>query len=782
MFKNYFRIMIRNLFKHKTYSVINILGLAAGLTCAILILLWVQNELSVDRYHKNSDRIAQAYLKGIQGDNTSFQPTVSPAIAKMLSDEYPEVINTVRLGRMDEVVLKYKDKMIVESEGGVSDPAIFSVFSYQFVKGNPKTALDDPHSIVLTESTARKYFGNEDPLGKILIMDNKYDFQVTGVIKDLPANSYRKFDFLVPFFFLKELGFDIIGTPFYPCSYLTYVLLKSNVDINSLSEKISKRIFAKGREITFEICLVPFQDVYFFDTGGKTKSIILILIALFILGIACINFVNLSTARSMIRAKEIGIRKATGATRFEIAQQFLFESIFLAFIAGGIALVLAELSLSYFNGLTGKILAIHLGNSLFIAGFFGLILFTGIFAGIYPALYISKFNPTRIFRTKTINKTKGSYRQALIVFQFVLSIFFIICTIILSRQIHYIKNFNWGVNKNNIVYVRMDGDVLNKYNSVKNELLKNANILSVTSASNLPINVTSGSYWKWGVDDGIGRRICPITVGYDFLKTFDVKIAQGRFYSQSFLSDTSDAIIVNEAAIKKIGLKNSVGKAFYFDNRNYKLIGILRDYQHNTPLYIKTEPMVFWLKPGGNEYLFVKINPGIKDIETITTTVNYIQSICNRFSPERPLNTQFLSEFSSDAENNLETMNRLVLISTILMIFVACLGLYGLSSFINEHKTKEIGVRRVLGASVSGIVIMLSKEFCKWVLVANILAWPFAYYVMKLVLQDYAYRVSIGIWIFAAAGFLALVIALLTVSWQAIRAATSNTVESLRYE
>ncbi len=782
MFKNYLRSAVRNLLKHKTYSFINILGLAAGLTCAVLILLWVRDELSVDRYHKKGDRIAQTYLKGIKGDDIKFQPTVSPAIAKMLSDDYPEVVNTVRLGRMQEVVLKYKDKMIVESEGGVSDPTIFSVFSYQFTKGNPKTALDNPHSIVLTESTARKYFGNEDPVGKILKMDNKYDFQVTGIIKDLPANSYRKFDFLVPFVFLKELGYDIVGTPFYPCSYLTYVLLKDNTDIKNLSDKVSKRIFTKGREITFEICLVPFRDVYFFDSGGKTKSTILILIALFILGIACINFVNLSTARSAVRAKEIGIRKATGASRFEIAEQFLLESIFLAFIAGCVAFLLAEISLSYFNGLTGKILDIHLGDPVFIAGFFGLVLLTGISAGVYPALYISKFNPTHIFRTNIIRKTRGSYRRILIVFQFVLSIFFIICTIILSRQIHYIRNFNWGINRNNIVYVRTDGDVLNKYEAVKNELLKNPNILSVTSASDLPIKITSGSYWRWGVNDGVGRRICPISVGYDFLKTFGVKMYQGRFYSEKFLSDTSDAIIVNEAAIKKIGLNNWVGKPFYFDKRNYKLIGVIKDYQHNTPLNIKTEPMVFWLKPGGNNYLFAKLNPGINDIETITGAVNYIQTICNRFSPDRPLNCQFLSEFSFDDENNLKTVNRLILISTILMIFVACLGLYGLSSFLNEQKAKEIGVRKVLGASVHGIVIILSKEFCKWVLAANIVAWPAAYFVMKLVLQDYAYRVQIDIWIFAAAGASALLIALLTVSWQAVKAATANPIKSLRYE
>ncbi|MEJ2617012.1 MAG: ABC transporter permease, partial [Ignavibacteriaceae bacterium] len=545
MIKNYLKVTIRNLLKHKTYSLINILGLSVGLACTILILLWVQDELSVDRYHKKGDRIAEAYLKGTKDENTSFQASVSPAISKMLLDEYPEIINAVRIGRLEETVLKYKDKVIVESFGAAADPSVFSIFSYKFLHGNPNTALTNPHSIILTKSTSKKYFGDENPVGKVLKMDNTYDMQVTGVIEDLPSNTYRKFDFIVPFAFLKELGYDIVGTTFYPCNYLTYVLLKDNVNVQELSDKISKRTFAKGQEISFEICLIPFNDAYFFDTGGKQKSTILILVALFILGIACINFVNLSTARATIRLKEISIRKVTGATRFEIAKQFLSESIFLTVIAALLAFGITEFSLSYFNSITGKILSIRFDDPVFLGGIIGLVLLTGILAGIYPSLYISKFNPIKIFR-KNVNKTKGSYRQALIVFQFVLSVFFIISTIILSRQIHYIRNFNYGINKNNIVYVRMDGDILNRYDAVKNELLKNSNIRAVTTASHLPVAITSGSYWKWGVNDGVGRRICPIYVGYDFLETFGMKMIRGRFYSKEYYSDTSDAIIVNE--------------------------------------------------------------------------------------------------------------------------------------------------------------------------------------------------------------------------------------------
>ena len=781
MIKNYLKVTIRNLFKHKTYSLINILGLSVGLACTILILLWVQDELSVDRYHKKGDRIAEAYLKGTKDENTSLQPSVSPAISKMLLDEYPDIINAVKIGRLEETVLKYKDKMIVESLGAAADPSIFTIFSYTFLHGNPNTALNNPHSIILTKSTSKKYFGDENPVGRVLKMDNTYDMRVTGVIEDLPSNAYRKFDFIVPFVFLKELGYDIVGTTFYPCNYLTYVLLKENVNVQELSNKISKRTFSKGQEISFEICLIPFNDVYFFDTDGKQKSTILILVALFILGIACINFVNLSTARATLRLKEISIRKVTGATRFEIAKQFLSESIFLTIIAALIAFGITEFSLSYFNSITGKILSIRFGDPIFLGGIIGLVLLTGILAGIYPSLYISKFNPIKIFR-KNVNKTKGSYRQALIVFQFVLSVFFIISTIILSRQIHYIRNFNYGINKNNIVYVRMDGDILNRYDAVKNELLKNSNIRSVTTASHLPVAITSGSYWRWGVNDGVGRRICPIYVGYNFLETFDMKMIQGRFYSKKYSSDTSDAIIVNETAIKKIGLKDPVGKPFYFNNRYYTLIGIMKDYQHNSPLRIATEPMVFWLKPGGDQYLFAKIDPSITNIETITSTVNYINTTCNRFSPERPLNTQFLNDFSFQDERTLETINQIIMFSTLLMIFVACLGLYGLSAFINERKTKEIGVRKVLGASVPGIIIMLSKEFLKWIIIANVIAWPLAYYAMRLVLQDYAFHVSIGIWIFFLAGSFTLLIALITISRQAFKAALADPVESLRYE
>jgi len=782
MLKNYLKIALRNLWKHKSFSLINVLGLAVGLMCAMLILLLVKDEMSVDRYHKKGNRIAQAYLKSTKDDNSNYQPTVAPIIAKTLKDEYPEVIESARLGRLQEVVLKYNNKMIVESDGAVADPSLLDLFTYDVIRGSKDDLLNDPHSIVLTQSFARKYFGDIDPVGKTITMDNTYNFRVTGVIKDLPQNAFRKFDFIVPFIFLKELGYDIVGEPFYPCNYLTYILLKENANIEELSSKVSRKIFSNGEEISFEIILKPFYQAYSFETGAKLKSYILILIAFFILGIACINFINLSTARSMIRSKEIGVRKVTGATRYEVAKQFLFESMILTVISALIALFFTVFSLNHFNQFTDKNLSINFLDYQFILGFLGLIVLTGLLSGSYPSFYLSGFQPVQIFKNQMGHRSGKSYRQFLIIFQFMLSIFFIICTIIFSKQIEYIQTFNWGVNKNNIVYARIEGDIVNQYQSLKNTLLNNPRIQSVTTASRLPIAITSGSYWFWGINDEVGRRICPIYVGYDFPETFNIEMSQGRFYSQEFSSDTSDAVIVNEAAIRKIGLENPVDKPFYFYDRYFTLLGVVKDYQHNSPLNNNTEPLVFWLKPQGNEYLFVKIDTTHQNPEKVASTFKFIENTCNQFSPNRPIDCRFMSQFSFNKERNLLAINRIVQASSILMIFIACLGLFGLTSFLNEKRTKEIGIRKVLGASMTKILFILSKELCVWILIANIISWPLAFFTMRYVLQNYACRVNITFGIFLSAGMSVLLIAILTVLSQTIKTATENPIKSLKYE
>ena len=782
MFQNLLKTALRNIVKHKTYSFINVVGLAVGLTCAIIILLWIQDELSIDNYHEKRDRICQAYLKGTQEDHINFQPTTSPAIAPILKSEYPEVEETVRMGRLGEMVFKIGEKRILESGGGATEPSFFTIFTYPLILGDPATALLEPHSIVLTESMAQKYFGEQNPIGQTIRLNNQFDFQVTGVIEDVPENTHYSFDFVVPFVFLRELGYDIDGRPFFPCSYLTYVLLKPGISYTGLNEKISKRIFSKGEIIKFEICLIPFNETYLFETDGWQKIRVLGSVALMIILIACINFTNLATARSTIRAKEIGLRKVAGANRVQIARQFLGESMLLAVIATVMGLILAELILNSFNQLSGKSLSINFTNIEFVFGVIGLTVFTGLAAGIYPAIYLSKFQPAKVIRLQSRTAKRAILRKVLIVTQFVFCIAFIISTIVMSRQMHFIRNFNLGVNENNIVYVRLDGDISQKYETVKQELLKHSSIASVTTASTIPTAIRSGSFFYWGKEDEVARRICETRVGYDYAATLELEMAEGRFFSKTFPNDVRESIIVNETAVREAGLEAPLGKPFLYGDRYLTLIGIVKDFQHDKRLRREPDPLSFFLRPEGETYMFVKINAEKHNIHEVQKAVFFIQSVCDKFSPERPLNYNYLSEFSFETDRTLALVKRIILYATVMAILVSCLGLFGLSAFFNEQKTKEIGIRKALGASVPGLIAMSAKEFSKWVLIANILAWPVAWFGMNMWLQDFAYRITLNVWFFLLAGVAALGLALFTVAWHSIRAANANPIDSLRYE
>ncbi len=782
MLKNYFKIAIRNIIKNKVNSLINIIGLAIGIGCSTVIMIYVLNELDINQYHKNINNIYQVNMKWAQNGKTGYQTNVARSIAGILQNGYPDVTNAVRTGNLGEVVVKANDKMIIEPNGIAADPSIFQIFTYPLLEGNVSNVLREPHSIVLTKSTAKKYFGEEDPMGKVVLINNKYDMLVTGVMKDLPRTSSQKFDFVVPFYFLKDLGYEIEGSQFFPCSYSTFVMLKKNASYKYLSSKIEKNIFFNGNNISFSICLLPFKNAYLRTTDGITKITILALIAFFILILACINFINLATAHSGARRKEIGIRKVIGAGRFQLSKQFLIETNLLVIISAIISLLFNEQFLSLLNNLTGKSLSIPYKNPVFIFGFMGLTIITGIIAGIYPSIYLPMLKPVEIFRKKSSEKGKAMMRKALIVLQFSLSIAFVVCTFVMSRQINFVNNFNLGFNQNNIVYVNLRRNIREKYDLVKTKLLSNPNIINVTSASDLPGAIVADSYTNWGRNDNISRKIYITDVGYDYLKTFGLKISDGRFYSKDYPGDAKSSIIVNEAAIKTLGMKAPIGKTFFFQGANLNLIGTIKDFHYNKLLNTVPEPLAIRLNPNGNKYLFAKINPNIKDLSVIAETKQYIQNICNRFSPDYPLQSKFLSDYSFEEEKSTEAIKEIVFYSTILILLISSLGLFGLSMLISQQRTKEIGIRKTLGASVSSIAVMLSKEFLQWVLIANIIAFPTAYFVMSKWLQNFAYRIEIGWWIFALAGGIAFLIALATVSFQAIKAATANPVESLRYE
>jgi len=783
MLKNYLKIAFRNIYRNKIYSFINIFGLAIGMACSILILLWVQEELSYDDFHEKGNNIYQAYLKGIKDDQVGFQSTTSPLIATILKDEYPEVIETVRFGALGEIVFKNEDKILLENQGIAADPTIFDIFTFPFINGDANTALSQPFSIVLTEDFAVKYFGNVDPIGKMVKINNAYDFKVTGVINNVPSNSYQQFDFLVPFTFLKELGKDIIGRPFYPCSYFTFSLIQENASIAALNAKVRERLHSEGKEITFEIHLIPLTETYLLDTGGAQRLYIFSVIAIVILVIASINFMNLATAKSFSRSKEIGMRKVAGAQRSQIIKQFLGESFLLTLIALIFAIIFGEIALTYFNEYAGSRIAINLLDFNFIGSLITVVIITSIIAGMYPAIFLSSFNPVSLFkdRAKTGSR-KTMLRKSLVILQFALSIFFIICTIIISDQINYVQNFNLGMNKDNIIYVRLEGDIQNKFGLVKNELIKNPDIYSVCSASLLPNAIRSGSFFQWGLNDDHSRRMCHTYVSYDYLKTFDMQMAGGRFYNKEFSTDAENTIIVNEAAIKKVGLENHVNQPFYMGDKYLTLIGVVGDFQHNSVLNTPPEPVALLLRPEGNQYLFAKINPKITDIHTLTATVNHIKSVCNRFSPDRPLQYNFVNDYTYDREKNMAASHTLILYSTFLAILISALGLFGLSSFMIEGRTKEIGIRKALGSSINNILMLISKEFIKWVVIAGLVACPLAWYAMNEWLQQFAHQINIGFIVFIMAVTIALIISLITISTQSIKAAIANPIKSLRYE
>ena len=782
MYSNLIKSTIRNLLKYKSYTLINILGLATGLTCAILILLWIQSELSMDHYHEKAGRIYQAYLKATQDDQVSFQSTTSPAIAVILKNEYPEVEETVRIGSLDEVVLKVGEKRIVESRGIAADPSIFNVLSFDLLQGNLESALQNPRSIVLTESMALKYFGVSQVIGRVIRMNNQFDFQVSAVIRDLPVNTYHPFDFIVPFVFLKDLGQDIVGEPFFPCRYFTYALLKPGVDQTQLNEKISERIFSTGKIISFEITLKPFLETYLEDTGGKTKVAVLSLIAFLILVIGCINYMNLATARSASRAREIGIRKVSGSSRSQIALQFLGESVIITGASACVALLAVDLLLKSFNEITGKTISLHVLDFSFLGWLAAIIVITGFIAGLYPALFLSRFHPVKVLKQQSLFSKRGLFRKILILIQFVFSILFIIATLVMTMQLRYTDHFNLGVNENNVVYVRLEGDIQNRLDPLRQELLKNPQIVSVSTASNLPTAIRSGNYFSWGQENAFGRRICETAVDYDFLDVFDLEMAEGRFFKKEFPNDLAGSIVINETAMREAGVKNAVGQPFYYLDQYYTLIGVIRDFQHNKTLTGPPDPLSFRLNLSGNPFLFVKINPRLKDTRIVTETVHWIYAACNRFSPERPLTIQFLNDYSFEFERAMLLVRKIMLYSAIMAVLISCMGLLGLSAFLNEQRTREIGIRKVLGASIFGLLVQSSREFSVWVILANLIAWPIAWFAMNQWLQNYAYRIELSWWIFALSGCFALLITLFTVSFHALKAASANPAESLRCE
>jgi putative ABC transport system permease protein len=776
MFRNYLKLALRNIKRHKGYALINIASLAVGIACCILILLWVQGELSFDRFHKNAKEIYRVAVTNEQGDFHGYaQPS---ALASYLEKEYPEITHAA------SVSLQHQRKLGISQtgffcSGQLVDPCFFEIFTFPLFKGDPKTALNSPSSLVITEELARKIFGDSDPIGKVVKYEDRADLMVTGALKNIPKNSHLQFEFLRPYPNQMKL--------WNVKSVHTYVLLQKNIPYQEVSKKIANVMNLHNPSWKNILYLQPMTKSHLFNLDsawfGEQKIIIYIYLfsamAIIILLIACINFMNLATARSEARFKEIGIKKVVGASRAHLIRQFLSESSLLSLISLGLAVLLVQGLLPTVNSMLGLQLELRWSGSIFLS-LAAIALMTGLLAGSYPAFFLSSFHPVRVLKGSVGSAGTRSLllRRILVVTQFSLSIVFIISALVILSQLKYIKNKDLGFDKENIVIVQARGELLQQSPTIKSELLQNPSITSIAFSINRLDRWESSSGVEWsGRASEVNFDMGINWVDYDFLKTFGLEMAEGRFFSREFSTDKSGACVVNEAAIKAMHMKDPIGQKISAFGGELKgtIVGVIKDY-HTETLHKEIRPFAIFLREAG-EYMCARIKGN-----NISGTLDFMKNKIREFVPNDPFQFSFLDEEFGKLYKADQLTGRLVTYLTVLAIFVSCLGLFGLATFTVEKRIKEIGVRKVLGASVSGIVLLLSKEFLKLVLMANLIAWPIAYYFMSRWLQNFAYRTSIGIGIFIISGLLALAIALLTVSYQSIKAALANPVDSLRYE
>ncbi len=795
MLRNHIKIAVRNLKKHKGYSFINIAGLATGMACTILILLWVLDELSYDRFHAKAENIYRVLVEYPDNTGRIITAPVTPApLAAAFKEEIPEIINAARWGKDERDPLKYEDKAFYEDGISTIDPEFLQMFTFSLVKGNLETAFSDKRSIVISEELAQKYFGDEDAIGKVLNWNNWQLYTVRGVIKNVPRNSHIQFDFLRTFQIEKESWPD--GFTWYNFNRYTYVQLAEHADVQEVNRKMTE-ILKKNNQYTriptVKLSLQPLTEIHlnagfeseYADIRDIKYIYIYSIIAFFILFIACINFMNLSTARSINRAKEVGMRKTAGAVRFQIFKQYIGESILLASVGQAIALLLVELFLPTFNNLSGKQLSVHYLDLRLIAGSIAIVLLTGLLAGSYPAIYLSSFSPLKVLKgTLNVGSKKSVLRKVLVVTQFSLSILLITSAVIVNQQLHFLRNKNLGFEKENVVYLPVKDNIGAKFEVAKNELLRDQKILSVAIKDCLPTTtVNSVRVAVGGQETERGFPMTLAAVGYDYFETLNWQLVAGRDFSKEFPTDANEAYILNEEAVQQLGIESPVGQTITVEDRSGTIIGVAKNAYFKS-LHNKIEPQLYSVL---NDYTSNAMNLlGVIMIKikgtNVSETFANIEKIWYDVNPNYPLEINFLDEKYNSLYKSEKQISTIFNYFTFLAIFISCLGLFGLASFMAEQRTKEIGIRKVLGANIVSIVYMLSRNFTAWVLVANLIAWPVAYYLMNQWLQDFAYRINISWWTFILAGALALVIALLTVGYQAIKSATANPVEALRYE
>ncbi|MGD8540363.1 MAG: ABC transporter permease [Candidatus Aminicenantes bacterium] len=773
MFRNYLKTALRVIQKHKAFSFINITGLAVGMACCVLILLWVQDELSYDRFHEDHKQLYRLILK-----HEGKWYTSSPwALAPVLKEEYEEVTLCTRYA-IRNFLATYGERSFYETVAFV-DPDFFEMFTFPLVGGSPKALFPTNNSAVITERTAKKYFGNEDPVGKALFINNDTEFTVTGIIKDIPSHSHMNFDIIVP---VKLFGDERLNS--WALESNSYIKLQKNASPDVFREKIAGVIMKYDKRTQAENIagIQSLSRIHLYDVRGGGNILYVYIfstIAAFILIIACINFMNLSTARGGTRAKEVGMRKVVGARRSNVIKQFFGESMLLSVIALCVAIGLVLLLLPAFNTIAQKNLSLGLGNiAPILLGLIGITLFTGLISGSYPALFLSAFHPAKVIKgTYSKSSRRPMLRRVLVVFQFTIAVVLIIGTIIVYKQLNYIRNKDLGFNRQQVLSLPMNNSIRANLESFKNESQRLSSVVNVTSATSRPTRIGNINpvYWEGRGPDQY-ETFKFVGMDFDYIKTFEMEIVDGRDFSREFQTDPQN-YIVNEEAVKFMKLENPVEKLFSIWDREGQILGVVKNF-HSRSLHNEFEPLVLVLtRNWPHNFVFLRIRP-----ENMSQTLKDLGGIWKKFAPNHPFNYSFLDE---DFEALYQTDKRtgtLFRYFTILAIFISCLGIFGLAAFTAEQRTKEIGVRKVLGASVSNIIGLISKEFIILLTLANVIAWPVAYALMNRMLSSYAYRTDISAWIFLLAGTLAYSIALITVSYQAFKAARTDPSNALRYE
>ncbi len=792
MFKNYLAVAFRFLFRNKTYTIINVFGLAIGMAACLLIYLYIEEDLSWDRFHSKADTIWRVLtIDSNLGVTAQRVGITMPPVGPTLVDEFPEVEMTTRVGYFGNLNVVINDQHYPLNDVKLVDSTFFAMFDFQLVTGDPHEALNSPGDIVISQSAAERLYGDENPIGQIITLFD-IEHSVSGIVADPPDQSHLQFDALISYT-TAEKNFPGYGTQWGLISTPTYILAHSDMTLKSLGTRLTDMLRNHGVEEGFDITLQPLADVHLrsanvafdpqFGKSDITYIYVFGAVAILILVIAAVNFMNLATARSTNRALEVGVRKVSGAVHWQLVQQFLGESILLAIISLILALVFVEAGLPLLNDVSGKELNLNLFSSPdTLMMIVVMVLGIGVIAGLYPAFVLAGFRPVVVLKGKRSGGRAGNYfRRALVVFQFALSTALIIGTGVVYTQLNYLQNKNMGFNAEQVITIRYpNGQITPQHEVFRDELLKCASILEVGNSSNIPGNTLGRRGARpEGYADGEDWILSQMVIDEHFIPAMDMQIALGRNFSPDFAD--SNSLILNETAVHELGWDDPIGKLFYLgdsaNQQSFTIVGVVKDFHFLSARHVIEPVMLFFTNGRSRTNVSIRFKP-----EDTAATVEAIEKTWQDVFGDEPLAFQFMDERFMQLYERERNFSLIVTSFSVLAILIACLGLFGLSAYATEQRRKEIGIRKVLGASSSRVTLLLIMDFLRWVLLANLIAWPVAWYAMNRWLQDFAYRIELNAGVFLLATLIAFVIAIVTVTGLAMRAATSNPSDALRYE